>query len=196
MLLLAVAFQASLLGISGSAPPLTVHVSPHGHDSHGGGSSADPFATLTRARDAIRLLRKQGATEHARVVLACGRYSLVSQGCLELTGEDSNTTWASQTPSCWATLSGGVLVDAKAWKPAGVPGLWRVAMTGPSAVLIPANATRVLVNGRPRERVRTAVLHWNRTIAPSHGGVNTKCDLSQRADNTSKNCYGFIIDPA
>jgi hypothetical protein len=63
-------------------------------------------------------------------------------------------------------------------------------------LMIPANATRLLVNGRPRERVRTAVLHWNRTIEASHGGVNTKCDLSQPLANLSQNCQGFIINPA
>jgi hypothetical protein len=85
----------------------------------------------------------QGAAGPARVELACGRYSLASQGRLELTAEDSNTTWAAAAASsdvpaaegseagCWPTLSGGVLVDPAAWKPASAPGLWRADLSGP-----------------------------------------------------------------
>ena len=202
-----IATVVSTSGFTGaSAPPLalTVFVSPTGSDGAHGGTAAAPFATLTRARDAVRQQRKkkQGAAGPARVELACGRYDLASQGRLELTAEDSNVTWAAAAPegsaaeaACWPTLSGGVLVDAAAWKPAGSPGLWVASLAGPAAHLIPANTTRLLVDGRPRERVRTGVLHWNRTIESSRGGVNTKCDLAQPFANLSQNCYGFVIDP-
>ena len=63
-----------------TALPFTVYVSPIGNDNADGRSAASAFATLTRARDAIRQHRASGgnAASSARVELACGRYDLVS----------------------------------------------------------------------------------------------------------------------
>jgi hypothetical protein len=198
------------LATSVAAAPLplrqlpTIYVAPHGRDS-GHGTAAQPFATLRRARDEIRQQRQASGTEDtaARVEIACGRYSMVAEGRLELTAQDSNITWArgaAEPAGCAVLLTGGALVERSAWRPAAGPrGLWQATLSGSGniSVAIPPNTTRLVVGGKPRQRVRTAVLHWNRTIEPSHGGVNTKCDLSGGPTaNISQNCFGFIVNPA
>lgn len=63
-----------------------VHVAPHG-DDQGDGTSGAPFASLTRARDAVRALRRKGVTGAAAVTLAPGEYRVT--GTFELTSQDS-----------------------------------------------------------------------------------------------------------
>jgi hypothetical protein len=76
----------------GSAPLLaaTFHVAPSGDDANPG-TPEKPFATLTRARDAVRELRRArgGLQEPVTVHVRGGRYSL--RDTLVLMPEDSGT---------------------------------------------------------------------------------------------------------
>jgi hypothetical protein len=76
---------------AGLLPAAEFHVSPDGHDA-GTGSPDRPFATLERARDAIRLLPRAAdgrAAEGATVLLRGGTYP--RKNTFLLTGEDSGT---------------------------------------------------------------------------------------------------------
>ena len=65
------------------------HVAPTGSDGSPG-TAAEPFATLERARDAIRELKKAGSlTEPVNVIVQGGTYQLTKP--LELTKADSGT---------------------------------------------------------------------------------------------------------
>lgn len=65
-----------------------VFVAPKGDDAHDG-SEQHPFATLTRARDEVRALRKRGLRGPLAVTVLPGRYSVPRT--LSLTAEDSGT---------------------------------------------------------------------------------------------------------
>ena len=73
-------------------PPaaLTLHVAPDGSDDNPG-TAAKPFATLERARDQIRALKKAGKLPRGQVVVVVrgGTYELSRP--LELTEDDSGT---------------------------------------------------------------------------------------------------------
>ncbi len=72
------------------APGLTLHVSPHGSDT-GNGSASEPFATLERARDEIRALRRNGPLPRGGMeVLVHGGEYTVSR-TLSLSKPDSGT---------------------------------------------------------------------------------------------------------
>ena len=65
-----------------------VFVAPHGSDADDG-SRARPFATLTRARDAVRAIKAAGVDGAIAVTLMPGEYVLTET--FELTAEDSGT---------------------------------------------------------------------------------------------------------
>lgn len=73
-------------------PPLAAadfYVAPDGDDTHPG-TLAKPFATLTRARDAVRQLKRDRALDAPVVIqVAAGRYELTAP--FELTAGDSGT---------------------------------------------------------------------------------------------------------
>ena len=77
------------------------HVRPDGDDA-GPGTAAEPFATLERARDAVRAAKKTGALPGgAEVVLHAGRYVL--PGSLKMRAEDSG---AEGAPVVYAAAPG------------------------------------------------------------------------------------------
>ena len=94
-----------LNGIAGTvsgADKVVFHVRPDGDDAAGQGSAEKPFATLTRARDAVREAKKAGAlADGATVLLHAGRYVL-NPG-LQLTAEDSG---CENAPIVFATAPG------------------------------------------------------------------------------------------
>jgi len=101
-------------------PPaaLTLHVAPDGSDANPG-TAAKPFATLERARDEIRALKKAGTLPEGGVAveLAPGIYERAK--ALELTAEDSGTpdapiTWLAR-PGSEVRIVGGKAVTG--WKP-------------------------------------------------------------------------------
>jgi hypothetical protein len=95
-------FLAGRSSGSGAASALAFFVAPNGNDS-GPGSAAEPFATLERARDAVRAYTQTGflPAGGAVVELAGGRYERTST--LELTAADSGTAAA---PIIWRARAG------------------------------------------------------------------------------------------
>ena len=90
---------------SGPMPqgPLTeFHVAPAGNDANPG-TVAQPFATLARARDAVRARRQAGELPPGAVVVALHGGSYRLTGTLELTGADSGT---AASPVIWRAAPG------------------------------------------------------------------------------------------
>lgn len=100
---------------AGGGPATTLYVSPDGDDA-GDGSLARPFLTLTRARDAVRLIRRPLPPGGVAVHLRAGVHHIVASAAatavLELTAEDSG---AADAPIVWRAHhgeEGHVLVSA------------------------------------------------------------------------------------
>jgi len=97
-------------GIAAWASAAEFHVSLHGSDANPG-SLAEPFLTLERARDSIRLLKKEGPLPPGGVTvwLHGGRY--FRQSTFQLTAEDSGTEGAPIVYRAWpgeeVRLAGG-----------------------------------------------------------------------------------------
>lgn len=87
------------IAASETAPPLVVHVSPSGDDA-GSGTTAKPFRTLMRARDAVR---ERGNPAKSRIVLHKGIYY---EARLVLEPRDSGLT-VEASPDGRVVLSGG-----------------------------------------------------------------------------------------
>jgi hypothetical protein len=113
------------LTTSAIAAPLAFHVSPSGRDAWSGlvpaptpAGTDGPFATIERARDAVRGLRAEGrlAAEGAEVIVHAGTY-----GPLALTSDDSGTPDGRivfrAAKGDEVRLSGGHTVPADALKP-------------------------------------------------------------------------------
>ena len=99
----------------------TVYVSPKGKDTNPGTRSA-PFATLERARDAVRAVRQAGDLKTTKVVrLAPGRYERTAT--FALTAEDTQTIYSGEG----AIVTGGFLIQN--WKDAG-GGAWVADVPG------------------------------------------------------------------
>lgn len=83
------------------AAPATVYVAPDGDDAQAG-SAAQPFATLARARQAVRELKQRGLPDGGvTVVVRGGVYRLTET--LALTGEDGGT---AEAPVVWRSAPG------------------------------------------------------------------------------------------
>ena len=81
------------------------HIAPHGHDANPG-TQAKPFATLERARDAIRELKKTGPLrEPVTVRLGGGTYALTQE--VRFGPEDSGTT---DCPITYTAAEGAAVV--------------------------------------------------------------------------------------
>jgi hypothetical protein len=94
---------------------VTLHIAPTGNDANMGTASR-PFATLDRARDAVRALKRERKFHGATINVIGGIYELARP--LELTPEDSGTAegpvvWQSSRPGA-ARLVGGRFVSG--WK--------------------------------------------------------------------------------
>lgn len=103
----------------------TFHVGTSGNDTNSG-AAAQPFATLDRARDAVRRLRAGGALEEpVSVVVHGGTYRL--EATFRLGAEDSGTDAApvvwQAAPGEEVRLVGGVTLRADAFRPVDDPGL-------------------------------------------------------------------------
>ncbi len=101
------------------AEPVVIHVSPDGRDE-APGTAEKPFATLERARDALRAARGAGPlTGGARVVLHAGRY--VPAAKVQLLAEDSGLPGApveiEAAPGAEVALTGARALPASAFQP-------------------------------------------------------------------------------
>ncbi len=106
------------LGVYG-ADARVFHVRPDGNDA-GPGSADAPFATLERARDAVRAAKKAGALPGgAEVVLHAGRYALTRS--LKLEAEDSGAEGApivyKAAPGAVVSLTGARPIPCGAFQP-------------------------------------------------------------------------------
>lgn len=88
----------------------TLHVSAKGDDRNAG-TQAQPFATLSRARDEIRKQSNHGAVT---VVVHAGTYRQTET--FQLDARDSDTQWQA-APGEEVRIDGGISVDAKALSP-------------------------------------------------------------------------------
>ena len=123
-------------------------VAPDGSDAHPG-TAERPFATLARARDAVRQHKTQ--TPGAVTVLVReGTYYLESP--LVLSPEDSGEEGAPITYAAWPgekpILSGGVRIDGD-WEPYR-DGIWRCALPSGEAL----DFDQLFVNGERRHLAR------------------------------------------
>lgn len=148
--------KACLLGMlllsAATTSAADVYVSPQGSDANPG--TADrPFATLARARDAVRALKAQGPlAESVRVIVADGVYTLTEP--LVLTAEDSGTAQApvsyEAASGARPVFSGGRVIGG--WKQAG-NGLWTVQI--PEVAAGKWYFEQLFVGGRRATRARS-----------------------------------------
>ena len=133
------------------------YVSPAGNDSWSGSMSrqADdksdgPFATIARARDAVRQLRKAGSTYPIEVVVADGTYFLNEP--LTFTADDSGTQTAPVTfgGENHAVLSGGRPING--WHEIEINGKKGWAAELPDVKSGKWNFHQLFVNGQRRPR--------------------------------------------
>ncbi|MGM0485244.1 MAG: right-handed parallel beta-helix repeat-containing protein [Planctomycetota bacterium] len=128
------------------------HVAPTGNDDNPG-TQAAPFATLGRARDAVRTLKAEGPlTDPVRVVVADGRYALTEP--LVLQPQDGGTAESpiiyEAAPDAAPVFSGGRTIDG--WKK-GPNGIWTTRV--PEVAAGDWYFEQLFVNGRRATRART-----------------------------------------
>ena len=128
------------------------YVSPAGNDAHPG-TADQPWASLTRARDAVRALRAQGPlTETIRIHVADGSYAITEP--LLLTPEDSGTAQAAviyqAADGARPVFSGGRRLSG--WKPAE-GGLWTLHI--PEVAAGQWYFEQLFVDGRRATRARS-----------------------------------------
>jgi hypothetical protein len=136
----------------------TLYVSPEGNDAWSGrieapnASATDgPFATIDRARLAVRALRGLGPAHPVSVQIRNGVYFLASP--LVFTPEDSG---APESPTVYEAypgespvISGGVKITGWEWTP---DGRWRVSL--PEVARGAWSFSQLYVNGESRFRTR------------------------------------------
>ena len=142
---------AAVLLAAATASAADFYVSPAGDNAHPG-SQEQPFATLARARDAIRELKAQGPLPGpVRVHVADGTYTLREP--FVLTPEDSGTEAApviyQAMPGARPIFSGGRKLSG--WQPTD-DGLWKLHI--PEVAAGEWYFEQLFVNGRRATRAR------------------------------------------
>jgi hypothetical protein len=146
-----------ILLIAGAVPAfsqgVSLFVAPAGKDTNSGRSSEQPFATITRARDEIRRLRRPGAAGAPVTVYLRGGLHLLSEPVV-FGPEDSGSAAAPVTYAAYRNekpvVSGGILV--KGWTK-GTNGVWTTTIEDVKAGRWYFN--QIFVNGNLRKRART-----------------------------------------
>jgi len=158
--LLAAAVLIALASTTGISPAVDLFITSTGNDAWSGqltkpntARTDGPLATLTGARDRIRVLKQSGAfTEPVRVRVAEGRYPIT--GPLELSPKDTGTTQAPITYEAALgarpRFSGGRMIHG--WQ-AGSNGLWLAQI--PQVASGQWYFEQLWVNGRRATRART-----------------------------------------
>ena len=142
----------AILSLATAASAADFYVAPGGNDANSG-SAEKPFATLGRARDAVRAIKAKGPlAEPVQVHIADGTYSLVEP--LVLAPEDSGTQQAPVTyqamPGARPVLSGGRVL--RGWQK-GEDGVWKTHI--PEVAAGQWYFEQLFVNGRRATRART-----------------------------------------
>ncbi|MBI5817858.1 MAG: right-handed parallel beta-helix repeat-containing protein [Verrucomicrobia bacterium] len=138
--------------MAGPAPSVALYVAPNGNDTHPG-TKAKPFATLERARDAVRGLKKAGPLKGPVTVFLRGGVYRAGK-TIEFLPEDSGTENAPVAYTAFGrerpVISGGLQLtgwrkgDGKLWQtivPDVKDGRWYF--------------NQIFVNGQRRTRART-----------------------------------------
>jgi hypothetical protein len=166
-----VAASLCLMARATDARPATWYVSPRGNDAWSGrlaepnaAGSDGPFASLERARDAIRREKAGGAlASAARVLVRGGNYYLARPFTLE--PQDSGTAAApvvyAAYPGEKPILSGGRPITG--WKP-GQGHLWQVEI--PEVRAGTWYFHELFVNGQRRDRARLPREGYLRAVGP------------------------------
>ena len=133
--------------------PTIYHVSSKGDDRNSG-ALEKPFATLERARDAVRALKKAPLTKPVQVLIGEGTYCLSSPFVLK--PEDSGTaecpiTYEAQT-GARVVISGGRAISG--WRDAKVDGKYLWVADVPDVAAGKWNFRELWVNGRRAVRAR------------------------------------------
>lgn len=138
-------FTLLLLGLSlatlgGAAPVSEFFVSTQGKDSNAG-TKEKPFATMERARDAVRALKSRTPVT---VWLRGGIFRM--DKTFALTAEDSNTTYRA-VGSEYVSLMGGIPLPASGFEPMTDPTLTRRIDQGALGHIMVADLTKLGVTG-------------------------------------------------
>jgi len=118
----------------GAAPPIaTVFVATTGSDAQGDGSAARPFASMERARVAVRAVLSGGPPSgDIDVVFAAGTYALAAPVVFSAAdgagGATFSVRYAAEAPGARVVFSGGAAV-AGPWTPTA-GGAWVAAFDG------------------------------------------------------------------
>ena len=141
-----------LLPPSGTATAADFYLAPSGDDANPG-TRERPFATLTRARDAVRNLKSAGPlTEPVRINVSGGSYPITEP--LVLSPQDGGTPAAAviyrAVPGERPVFSGGRTI--RGWQP-GPNGVWSVRI--PEVAAGQWYFEQLFVNGRRATRART-----------------------------------------
>ncbi len=106
-------------------PARRFHVAPEGDDNANGTATA-PFASLERARDAIRQLRTDGDFEDVAVLLAPGRHQRSTTFALERRDGGSETgrvVYAAMPGKDAPILDGGIRIPSSRFQPVSDPSI-------------------------------------------------------------------------
>lgn len=175
-----IAIVTLLLLSAASASAVDFYVAPSGDDANAG-TTDRPFATLLRARDAVREANK-AARQTTNVLLRGGMYSLKEP--LVLQPEDSGTAECpvvyAAYPGEKAVISGGKTITG--WKKTGPGELWTVEI--PEVKQGKWYFRQLHVNGQRRQRARL----------PAGGGLYTVAGAAEPAKRAFKFNPGEI-DP-
>jgi hypothetical protein len=137
-------------GLCSCTPQADFYVAVNGDDAHPGTKDL-PFATVARARDAIRQLKKAEPQRAKPIVVALGGGTYFLKEPLVFTPEDSGTTVAptvfAADPSDEVILSGGVLITG--WREI-TPGRWEAQL--PEVAAGQWNFSQLYVNDQRRPR--------------------------------------------
>ena len=185
----------SVLVVASLANAVDVYVATDGNDQWSGRPAAPtvdgrdgPFATLERARDAVRELKKQPLQEPVNVILRGGTYCLPSP--LVLSPADSGT---KETPITYAAYPGETPVISGArplvgWKKSERQGVWTTEL--PEVRAGRWYFRQLFVNGQRRTRARMP----NEGYLLNEGPIEPLVDRAKaRRDPSSK--MGFRFKP-
>ena len=137
-------------GLCSCTPQADFYVAVNGDDAHPGTKDL-PFATVARARDAVRQLQQTAPQRSHPVIVKLGGGTYFLQEPLVFTPEDSGTAAArivyASDPSDEAILSGGVLITG--WREVA-PGRWEAQL--PAVAAGKWNFAQLYVNDQRRPR--------------------------------------------
>lgn len=137
---------AALLLTALPAAAVDFHVAPNGKDTNPG-TAEQPFATLTRARDAVRASKQErGFGEEAKIVLHDGTWRLPEP--LDLDHRDSHVKWQAAKGTTPVISGGRVITGLRATR----DGLWTASIPEAKDGKWPFN--ELFVNGRRAARAR------------------------------------------